>query len=56
VERAFHAVSANDDVAAYALARDVLDSKMLWLEDGVFHTEDLVAGAAEAAALARSAS
>jgi len=56
VERAFHAVDDNDDVAGYALARSVLDGKMTWLEEGVFHTDDLVAGAAEAAALAKSAS
>jgi alkylation response protein AidB-like acyl-CoA dehydrogenase len=56
VERAFHAVDHNDDESGYRLARAVLDGKMVWLEEGVFHTDDLVGGAAEAAAVAKSAS
>ncbi len=56
IENAFRHVGDNDDEAGYRLAREVLDGKMTWLEDGVFHTDDLVAGAGEMAALAKSAS
>jgi hypothetical protein len=56
VQRAFHAVGDNDDAFGYHVAREVLDGKLVWLEDGVFHTDDLVGGAAEVAAVARTAS
>jgi hypothetical protein len=52
VERAFDAVGDNDDVQGYRLAQKILAGEALWLEEGVFNVDDLLGGAAEAAALA----
>ena len=35
VEEKFHAIWHNDDVATYAVARDVLDGELEWLEEGL---------------------
>jgi alkylation response protein AidB-like acyl-CoA dehydrogenase len=56
IERSFQAVSDNDDDMGYRTAKSVLEGKLIWLEEGVFNVDDLVAGATEAAALAKSAS
>jgi hypothetical protein len=56
VEESFRHVADNDDEKGYQLAKDVLEGRITWLEEGVFNVDDLL-GAAEAAAVAqRSAS
>jgi alkylation response protein AidB-like acyl-CoA dehydrogenase len=55
VKASFRKVGNNDDVLGYQVARDVLESKVTWLEHGVFNVDDLL-GASEAAAVAKSAS
>jgi alkylation response protein AidB-like acyl-CoA dehydrogenase len=49
-ERAFRAVSDNEDVAGYRLARRVFEGDVTWLEQGVFNVDDLLAQAAAAEA------
>jgi alkylation response protein AidB-like acyl-CoA dehydrogenase len=53
VEESFRRVSDNDDEKGYRLAKDVLEGRLTWLEDGVFNVDDLLADAAAAADIAR---
>ena len=55
VQESFRRVGDNDDTLGYKVARDVLESKLTWLEHGVFNVDDLL-GASEAARVAKSAS
>ncbi len=41
VEEKFHAIWHNDDVATYAVARDVLDGKLDWLEEGLVEVKSV---------------
>ena len=41
IERLFEAVADNDDEAAYEVARDTLDRRYAWLEDGIVGLEAL---------------
>ena len=52
VNASFARAGDNDDVLGYRVAKDVLEGRMTWLEEGVFNVDDLL-GAAEAAAVAR---
>ena len=56
VEDSFRRVGNNDDEKGYRLAKSVLEGQLIWLEDGVFNVDDLLASAAEASVVARSAS
>jgi len=52
VNASFARAHDNDDVLGYQVAKDVLEGRVTWLEEGVFNVDDLL-GAAEAAAVAR---
>jgi len=52
VNASFARAHDNDDVLGYRVAKDVLEGRVTWLEEGVFNVDDLL-GAAEAAAVAR---
>jgi hypothetical protein len=43
IERRFEAIASNDDERVYAVARDALDRRYAWLEDGIVGLEAFAA-------------
>jgi alkylation response protein AidB-like acyl-CoA dehydrogenase len=50
IQSSFAGIFANDDVAAYAVARKAMDGRYAWLEEGIVRMPDVDAPAAERAA------